>query len=118
MTILFSAEAGSDLSANPDPRKLLVSFLNNDTRGAILRVKLLGKGRSDCHVISEEKVFPPRSLIGTAPDISQMDLSNNKGMLRRRHVSSTAATITSNIPTSVGLKIRQIPTSGCSKADH
>ena len=93
-----------NLSDNPDIRNLfvmtLVSFLNNDTRRAILSVQLMGKGRRDCYGSSKEKVLPPHVLIVTSTDISQLDLSNNTGMLSRKNGSSAAADIAANLPAS------------------
>ena len=78
----------------------LVSLLKNNTRGSILSVQLLGKGKSGCYGIYKEKLFPPHSLLGTDPDISQLDLSNNTGMLSRKNGSSAAADIAANLPAS------------------
>ena len=104
MTIFFLQKLIRNLSTNHDLRKLfaitLVSLLNNDTKGAILRVQLMGKGRSDCYVSSKEKVSPHHILIVSSPDISQLDLSNKIGMFRRRHGGSAAADIAAKLPAS------------------
>ena len=78
----------------------LVSFLNNDTRRAILSVQLMGKGRRDCYGSSKEKVLPPHVLIVTSTDISQLDLSNNTSMFRRKNGGNAAAAISENLPAS------------------
>ena len=53
----------------------------------------MGKERSDFYGRSKENLFPPHSLIGTYPDISQLDMSNKTGMFRRRHGSSADGAI-------------------------
>ena len=93
-----------NLFVNTDLRKsfvvTLVSLLKYDTRGEILSVQLMGKGRSDCYGSSKEKFFPPHILIGIDPYISQLDISYNTVMFRQRHGSSEAAAIAANLPDS------------------
>ena len=101
MIIYFAQVLFHILSQISSTQQQLVSFPKNVTRISILSVELLGKGMSDCYGISKEKVFPEHSLIETAPDILQLDLSNNTGMFRRRHVRSAASANAANLTASV-----------------
>ena len=80
-----------NISGNPDLRRLLLAILISLLEGDIQTVKAI----VDSNDFSKD--FPANKLIGTAPEIFEVD-TNNNGLFRRRNVNLTALSIAANIP--------------------
>lgn len=81
-------------------------LLNDDGKGVLSALAIL-----DGNLFSEidSDHFPPRSLIGAAPEVLDSNTDQSVAMFRRRQVISTATSIASNLPSSAR---------GCSSSCH
>lgn len=81
-------------------------LLNDDGKGVLIALAVLDGNLS---VENDFADFPPRSLIGAAPEVLDSSTDPSVAMFRRRQVISTATSIASSLPSSAR---------GCSSSCH